>query len=75
MDENTLLPLNLPAIACKKASAAFNGGCITPPAPAQTRIAIRGDGHYGRVEVMERCDENGLDFVFGLPGSAVPSDL
>ncbi len=37
----------------------------------QTRITIRGDGHYGRPEVMEWCDENGVDFVFGLPGNAV----
>src|SRR6185369_11274468 len=25
-----------------------------------TRITIRGDGHYGRPEVMEWCDENGI---------------
>jgi len=37
----------------------------------QTRITIRGDGHYGRPEVMEWCDENGVDFVFGLPGNGV----
>lgn len=37
----------------------------------QSRITIRGDGHYGRPEVMEWCDENGVDFVFGLPGNAV----
>ena len=37
----------------------------------QTRITIRGDGHYGRPEVMEWCDENGVDFIFGLPGNAV----
>ena len=37
-----------------------------------TRITIRGDGHYGRPEVMEWCDENDIDFVFGLPGDAVP---
>jgi hypothetical protein len=37
----------------------------------QTRITIRGDGHYGRPEVMEWCDENGIDFVFGLPGNTV----
>ena len=36
-----------------------------------TRITIRGDGHYGRPGVMEWCDENGVDFVFGLPGNAV----
>ena len=35
----------------------------------QTRITIRGDGHYGRPEVMDWCDENGIDFVFGLPGN------
>ncbi len=132
MDENTLLPLNLPAIARKKVSAAFNGGRIasgdgvmllaqaerrlgiadqlaaaipgerdagrvTHLLPdilgarifviacgyedgndlhrPQTRIAIRSDGRYGRPEVMERCDENGVDFVFGLPGNAVPGDL
>jgi Transposase DDE domain group 1 len=37
----------------------------------QTRITIRGDGHYGRPEVMEWCDENDIDFVFGLPGNTV----
>jgi Transposase DDE domain group 1 len=37
----------------------------------QTRITIRGDGHYGRPEVMGWCDENGIDFIFGLPGNAV----
>jgi DDE family transposase len=36
-----------------------------------TRITIRGDGHYGRPEVVEWCDENGIDFIFGLPGNAV----
>lgn len=36
-----------------------------------TRITIRGDGHYGRPEVMEWCDENGIGFIFGLPGNAV----
>src|SRR6202049_1336758 len=37
----------------------------------QTRITIRGDGHYSRPEVMDWCDENGVDFVFGLPGHGV----
>jgi hypothetical protein len=36
-----------------------------------TRITIRGDGHYGRPEVMEWCDKNAVDFIFGLPGNAV----
>jgi Transposase DDE domain group 1 len=37
----------------------------------QTGITIRGDGHYARPEVMEWCDNNGIDFVFGLPGNTV----
>src|SRR5437762_6698162 len=37
----------------------------------QTRVTIRGDSHYGRPEVMEWCDENGVDFVFGLSGNPV----
>lgn len=36
-----------------------------------TRITIRGDGHYGRPEVMDWCDDHGIDYVFGLPGNAV----
>src|SRR5487761_1701592 len=36
-----------------------------------TRITIRGDGHYGRPEVMAWCEQNGIAFVFGLPGNAV----
>jgi Transposase DDE domain group 1 len=35
-----------------------------------TRITIRGDGHYGRPEVMAWCDDNAIDYVFGLPGNA-----
>jgi hypothetical protein len=37
----------------------------------QTRTTIRGDGHYSRPEVMEWCDENGVGFIFGLPGNPV----
>jgi hypothetical protein len=37
----------------------------------QTRITIRGDGHYSRPEVMAWCEENEVDFVLGLPGNAV----
>ena len=36
-----------------------------------TRITIRGDGHYSRWEVMDWCDTQGIDYVFGLPGNAV----
>jgi hypothetical protein len=36
-----------------------------------TRRTIRGDGHYGRPEVMAWCEANGVDYVLGLPGNAV----
>jgi hypothetical protein len=39
-----------------------------------THPTIRGDGHYGRPQVMAWCDENGIDYVFGLPGNAVLAD-
>jgi Transposase DDE domain group 1 len=34
-----------------------------------TRITLRGDAHYGRPEVMDWCDQNGIAFIFGLAGS------
>jgi len=36
-----------------------------------TRITIRGDGHYGRPPVMQWCEDNGVTYVFGLPGNQV----
>jgi hypothetical protein len=36
-----------------------------------TRLTIRGDGHYGRPELMAWCEANGLDYIFGLAGNAV----
>jgi hypothetical protein len=30
-------------------------------------VTIRGDSHYARPEVMDFCDANGIDYVFGLP--------
>src|SRR6201994_2545200 len=36
-----------------------------------TRLTIRGDGHYGRPEVMAWCEANGLDYIFGLAGNVV----
>ena len=36
-----------------------------------THITIRGDGHYGRPEVMDFCEANGIDYVLGLPTNAV----
>jgi hypothetical protein len=40
-----------------------------------TRLTIRGDGHYGRPEVMAWCEANGVDYIFGLPGNAVVDRL
>ena len=40
-----------------------------------TRVTLRGDSHYGRPEVMEWCDANGIDFVFGLPGNDLLRNL
>ena len=30
---------------------------------------FRGDGHYARPEAMAWCEDNGVDYVFGLSGS------
>jgi Transposase DDE domain group 1 len=38
-----------------------------------TRLTIRGDSHYGRREVMDWCDDNDIDYVFGLQGNTVLS--
>src|ERR1700675_5002712 len=37
----------------------------------RTRTTIRGDGHDARAEVMEWCEENAIEFIFGLPANAV----
>jgi hypothetical protein len=34
-----------------------------------TRIVWRGDGHYRRVEEMERVGSDGPDYIFGLAGN------
>jgi len=34
-----------------------------------TQILFRGDGHYARPEAMTWCEDNGVDYVFGLPGT------
>jgi hypothetical protein len=34
-----------------------------------TAITLRGDGHYGRPEIMAWCEANEVDYVFGLPGN------
>jgi hypothetical protein len=35
-----------------------------------TRLTIRGDGHYSRPEVMAWCEANGVRYILGLPGNA-----
>jgi Transposase DDE domain group 1 len=35
-----------------------------------TGIVWRGDSHYGRVEAMEYAENDGADYIFGLPGNA-----
>ena len=35
----------------------------------KTRITFWGDWHYARPEAMEWCERNGVDYVFGLPGT------
>ena len=37
----------------------------------QTRITLRGDGHYARPEVMTWCETHDIEYIFGLPGNAV----
>jgi hypothetical protein len=36
-----------------------------------TVITIRGDGHYGRREAMDWCENNGVRYVFGLSKNAI----
>ena len=40
------------------------------PAWTNANIVWRGDSHYGRVEGMDWCDENGAGYIFGLAGNA-----
>jgi hypothetical protein len=35
----------------------------------ETRLTIRGDGHYGRPELMDFCEKRGLDYLFGGTGT------
>ncbi|MGH2910456.1 MAG: IS1380 family transposase [Solirubrobacteraceae bacterium] len=35
----------------------------------KTRILFRGDSHYARPEAMAWCEDNSIDYVFGLAGS------
>jgi hypothetical protein len=35
----------------------------------KTRLTIRGDGHYGRPELMDFCDAHDLAYLFGVTGT------
>ena len=37
----------------------------------QTRITIRGDGHYGRREAMDWCEQNRVHYIFGLSTNTI----
>ena len=37
----------------------------------RTRLTFRGDSHYGRTEATAWCEDNGVDYIFGLAGNAV----
>ena len=37
----------------------------------RTRLTFRGDSHYGRTEAMAWCEDNAVDYIFGLAGNAV----
>jgi hypothetical protein len=37
----------------------------------KTRICWRGDSHYARSEAMDWCEENGVNYIFGLTGNDV----
>jgi hypothetical protein len=41
---------------------------LRPRDPLRT---LRGDGHYGRPEVMDLCDNRGIDVICGVPGNPV----
>jgi hypothetical protein len=40
-----------------------------------TRLTVRGDGHYGRPEVMAWCEANKVNYILGLPGNSVLDSL
>ena len=40
-----------------------------------TRIIFRGDSHYGRPEAMAWCEDNDVDYIFGLSGNTVLNTL
>ncbi len=37
----------------------------------RVRVLVRGDSHYARREAMDWCEDNGVDYIFGLAGNDV----
>src|SRR5262249_6003041 len=37
----------------------------------RARITFRGDSHYGRKEVMDWCEQNGVNYIFGFAPNKV----
>ena len=79
-DERCFLPIHVYDTAVARPVAVLLRPGKTPSGkevrrhwPA-THITIRGDGHYSRPQVIAWCEENGIDYVFGLPGNAVLAD-
>jgi hypothetical protein len=70
-DERCFLPIHVYDTATSRPVAVLLRPGKTPSGQGyavicwpHTHITIRGDGHYGRPEVMEWCDDNVIDFVF-----------
>ena len=36
----------------------------------RVEITVRGDGHYGTPDFMELLEDQGCNYIFGLPGNA-----
>src|ERR1700674_1047683 len=70
-------PITTSAASCRSTSmtrreAGPSPCCCVPARHARApRSAITGGVHSGRPQVMEWCDENDIDFIFGLPGITV----
>src|SRR4051812_8333830 len=60
---------------CARRSGMCRSAARRSGSPTRTASPPRGDGHYGRPEVMAWCEANDVDFIFGLPGNAVLSRL
>ena len=37
----------------------------------KVHILVRGDSHYGRLEVMDWCEASDVDYIFGFGGNPV----